>query len=255
MSEIVVACAQQRITKDVEVNKSKALSLLKRAVQVNADIAILPEASNTGLHSENFLNVETAEDELNPVLRFSKGKDILIVTGVVERDEELYNSVCLIYDGEIIGKYRKILPFPLTDEREHFTPGKELRVFDTPVGKIGVLVCYEIRFPELARELMKKGAEILAVPAEFPAVRIEHWRVLIRARAIENQFYVAAVNCVDEKGIYNGHSAIVDPYGKVLNEAGNLQELVFSKIDLSEVERARRNYPFLDDLKFIDSIK
>jgi len=255
LSEIVAACAQQRITKDVDINKSKALSLLKRAMQVNADIAVLPEASNTGLHPENFLNVGIAEDELKPILRFSKGKDMLIVTGVVERDEELYNSVCLVHDGEVIGKYRKVLPFPLTDEREHFTPGKEVKVFDTPAGKIGVLICYEIRFPELARTLMKKGAEILAVPAEFPAVRIEHWRVLIRARAIENQFYVVAVNCVDEKGIYNGHSAIIDPYGKILNEAGNLQELVFSKIDLSEVERSRKNYPFLDDLKVVESIK
>ena len=254
-NDFVVACAQQRIVRDVETNKSKALSLVKRAIQVGAKIVVLPEACNTGLIAENYSGVGTAEEELDTILRLSERKNILIVAGVVERENDrLYNSVCLIYRGEIVGKYRKVLPFPLTDEREHFTPGKDIGIFETPFGKIGVQVCYEIRFPEISRALMKNGAEIIAIPAEFPSVRIEHWKTLIRARAIENQLYVIATNCVDDEGKYNGHSAIIDPYGNVLNEAGELQEMIFATIDLHEVERCRESYPFLEDLKRVERI-
>ncbi|AIY91188.1 nitrilase-related carbon-nitrogen hydrolase [Geoglobus acetivorans] len=253
--ELTAACGQQRIIRDIRTNKSKGLSLIKRAVQVNARIIVLPEASNTGLFPENYEGVKTAEEELDTVLKLSEKKDILIIAGVVERENgKLYNSVCLIHRGEITGKYRKILPFPLTHEKDHFTPGKELKVFETPFGKIGILVCYEIRFPELARKLAKMGAEIIAVPAEFPSARIEHWKTLIRARAIENQVYVLAANSVDFEKNYNGHSAIIDPYGRVLNEAGELQELIFAKIDLEDVENCRKQYPFLNDLKKVEKI-
>ncbi len=254
-NEFVVACAQQRIGRDVETNRSKALSLIKRAIQVDAKIVVLPEACNTGLIAENYRNVGNAEEELNLILKLSERKDILIIAGVVERESgRLYNSVCLIHRGEIRGKYRKILPFPLTDEREHFTPGNELGLFETPFGRIGVLICYEIRFPELSRALMKNGAEIIAIPAEFPSARIEHWKTLIRARAIENQLYVIATNCVDDEGKYNGHSAIIDPYGKVLNEAGELQEMIFARINLEKVKESRKSYPFLDDLKAVKNV-
>ncbi len=255
MTEIVVACGQQRVVRDVEINRSKALSLVKRAIQVGASIVVLPEASNTGLFPENYRDVGSAEEELDTILRLSERKDILVVAGVVEREGgKLHNTACLIHRGEIIGKYRKILPFPLTDERKHFTPGNELKVFETPYGKMGVLICYEVRFPEIARELVRKGAEIIAIPAEFPAKRIEHWKTLIRARAVENQVFVLASNCVDPEKNYNGQSAIIDPYGNVLNEAGELQELIFAKIDVDMVEECRTKYPFLEDLKVIDKI-
>lgn len=254
-NEFVVASAQQRIVGDVETNRSKALSLIKRAIQVDAKIVVLPEACNTGLIPENYETVGRAEDELDLILKLSERKDILIVAGVVEREvSKLYNTVCIVYRGEILGRYRKILPFPLTDERKYFTPGKEIKVFETPFGKIGVMICYEIRFPEISRTLMKMGAEIIAVPAEFPSERIEHWKTLIKARAIENQLYVIATNCVDEEGIYSGHSAIVDPHGNILNEAGEYQEIIFSKIDLDEVSKCRKNYPFLDDLQLLNWI-
>lgn len=253
--EFIAACGQQRVIRDVKTNKSKALSLVKRAIQVNASIVVLPEASNTGLFPENYESVGKADEELDTILKLSEKKDILIIAGVVERDEgKLYNSVCLIHRGEIIGKYRKILPFPLTHERDYFTPGKELKVFETPYGKIGILICYEVRFPELARRLAKMGAEIIAIPAEFPAVRIDHWRTLIKARAIENQLYVIATNSVDYEKNYNGHSAIIDPYGRVLNEAGDLQELIFARINLEEVKKCREQYPFLKDIEKIEKL-
>ena len=255
MNEFVVAAAQQRVINDMETNKSKALSLIKRAIQVDAKIVVLPEVCNTGFFPENYEKVGSAEEELDLILKLSEKRDILVIAGIAERENgNLYNTVALVYRGEIIGKYRKILLFPLTDERKYFKSGKELKVFETPYGKIGVLVCYEIRFPEFARKLTKMGAEILAIPAEFPSSRIEHWRILTRARAMENQLFVIATNCVDYEKNYNGYSVIVDPYGNVLNEGGELQELIFSKINLDDVENCRKTFPFLDDLKIVENV-
>ena len=84
--------------------------------------------------------------------------------------------------------------FTPTGENKHFTPGKEIAVIDTHLGKIGLLICYDLRFPEIARCLMLKGAEILVISAAWPLERIEHWRILLRARAIENQLFVIAAN-------------------------------------------------------------
>ena len=249
---MIVAIGQQRIVEDADVNKMKALSLVKRAIQHEAKIVVLPEASNTGLFPENFAKAKSLEEELDLILKLSERKDILIIAGVVEKSEgKLFNSVALIYRGEVVGKYSKILLFPLNEERKYLSAGRELKVFETDFGKIGILICYEIRFPELARKLMKMGAEIIAVPAEFPAERIEHWRTLLKARAIENQLYVLGANCVSPDGFYGGNSMIIDPMGNVVNEAGNLQEIIIGEINLEEVRKVREEYPFLKDLKVV----
>lgn len=246
---MIVAVGQQRIVEDVEVNKMKALSLVKRAIQHDADLVVLPEASNTGLFPENFKKAGDIYEELDLILKLSERKDIVIVAGVIERSgDNLYNSVAVVFRGEVIGKYRKTLLFPLNEERRYLSPGKELKVFETDVGKIGVLVCYEIRFPELARKLVSMGAEILVVPAEFPSERIEHWKTLLKARAIENQVYVVGANCVSPDGFYGGCSAIIGPAGETINEAGNLQEIIFGEVDVSHVYEVRKAYPFLEDV-------
>jgi omega-amidase len=235
-----IALAQQRMSADRDVNLMKGLSLIKRALQVKANLVILPELFTTGFYESNLRSVKVLEEELDLVLKLSKDKEIMIIAGVAEKSDKLYNSAVLIHKGEIVGIYRKNLLFPLTKEKEIFSPGKGFEVFETPVGKIGILICYEIRFPELARKLVKKGAEIIAVPAEFPKERIEHWKTLLRARAIENQVFVAGVN-------YGGSSMIIDPEGKVLVEGGAYQEILMSDVDLTEVQRVREKYPFLKD--------
>jgi len=242
-----IALAQQRMSADRDVNLMKGLSLIKRALQVKANLVILPELFTTGFYESNLRSVKVLEEELDLVLKLSKDKEIMIIAGVAEKSDKLYNSAVLIHKGEIVGIYRKNLLFPLTKEKEIFSPGKGFEVFETPVGKIGILICYEIRFPELARKLVKKGAEIIAVPAEFPKERIEHWKTLLRARAIENQVFVAGVNCVEGDLDYGGSSMIIDPEGKVLVEGGAYQEILMSDVDLTEVQRVREKYPFLKD--------
>lgn len=248
--KIRIALAQQRILPDREVNLMKGTSLIKRAIQVKANIVILPEVFNTGFYKQNLEKVEPLEEELSLLLKLSEQREIMIVAGVAERDgDELYNSAVIIQNGEIVGKYRKTHLFPLTEERRLFKPGNKLEVFETNFGKLGILICYEIRFPELFRKLIKMGAEIIAIPAEFPKERIEHWRVLLQARAIENQIFVAGVNCVEGDLNYGGHSMLVDPMGSILVEASELQEVAMSDIRLSEVYEVRESYPFLKDLR------
>jgi len=231
----------------------KGLSLIKRAIQVKANLVILPELFNTGFYEHCLSSVKELEKELEMIMKLSKERDMVIVAGVAERSDALYNSAVVLSGGEIIGVYRKNFLFPLTREREFFKPGNRLEVFDTPVGKLGVLICYEVRFPELAKKLMKRGAEIIAIPAEFPKQRIEHWKTLLRARAIENQLFVAGVNCVEGDLEYGGNSMLVDPEGKVLVEAGVYQEVLMADIDLSEVEKTREKLPFLKDYESLDS--
>jgi predicted amidohydrolase len=246
-----VVIAQQRILPDREVNIMKGLSLVKRAIQVKADLVVLPEVFNTGFYKHNYEEVENKlEDELELLLKLSETRDMVIVAGVAERyQEDLYNSAVVIHRGEIKGIYRKTHLFPLTSERKHFKAGNRLEVFDTPAGKIGILICYEIRFPELARKLARMGAEIIAVPAEFPKQRIEHWKVLLQARAIENQLFVVGANCVEGDLDYGGHSMLIDPEGNVLVEGGDFQEAMMADINLDEVEEIRKKYPFLNDLR------
>jgi len=251
-SKIRITLAQQRITADKEVNLMKGLSLIKRALQVRANLVILPELFTTGFYESNLKSVKKLEEELDLVLKLSREKEIVIVAGVAEKGERLYNSAVVIHRGEIIGIYRKNLLFPLNKERQFFSPGKGLEVFETPVGNIGILICYEIRFPELARKLIKKGADLIAVPAEFPKERIEHWKTLLRARAIENQVFVAGVNCVEGDLDYGGSSMLIDPEGKILVEGGIYQEILMSDIDLDDVKRVREKYPFLKDYESID---
>ncbi|MEM1956963.1 MAG: nitrilase-related carbon-nitrogen hydrolase [Archaeoglobaceae archaeon] len=251
-SKIRVALAQQRISADRDVNLMKGLSLVKRALQVKANLVILPELFTTGFYENNLQAVKSLDEELELLLKLSKEKDIVIVAGVAEKSDKLYNSAVIVHRGEIIGVYRKNLLFPLTKEKEIFAKGNTLEVFETPVGKIGILICYEVRFPQLARKLVKKGADMIAIPAEFPKQRIEHWKTLLKARAIENQIFVAGVNCVEGDLDYGGCSMLVDPEGKVLAEGGIYQEILMADIDLADVQRTRERYPFLRDYESID---
>jgi len=247
---IRIALAQQRIQPDKEVNIMKGLSLIKRAIQVKADLVVLPEVFNTGFYVHNYQFVDELEDELRLLLKLSEGREMVIIAGVAEKcGEKMYNSAVIIRDGEIVGKYRKTHLFPLTSEGKYFEAGSKLEVFETPVGRIGILICYEIRFPELSRKLTKLGAEMIVVPAEFPKVRIDQWRTLLKARAIENQLYVVGVNCVEGDLDYGGHSLVVDPMGSVLIEGGEYQEVAMIDVDLNYIEKVRQEYPFLEDLR------
>lgn len=141
---------------------------------------------------------------------------------IVERDETgIYNTVFLVdRKGEVIGKYRKMHLYSAMDEDVGFKNGTEMPVFDTEFGKIALMTCYDIRFVELSRTYALRGAETIIVVSNFPRPKVNHWRVLLQARAIENQLFIVACNRVGSalNSSYFGHSLIIDPWGEIIAE-------------------------------------
>jgi predicted amidohydrolase len=139
--------------------------------------------------------------------------------------------------------------FSPTKEDRFFLPGREAVVAKTSLGTVGLMICYDLRFPEMCRSLVLKGAQVVAVVAQWPAVRIAHWDILLRARAIENQVYIVGVNRCGKDGDldYGGHSRIVSPWGEVLARTGKRAATVAATIDLDQVEKIRKKIPCLKE--------
>ncbi len=132
-----------------------------------------------------------------------------------------------------------------------FSAGKNILVFQTPWARIGVAICYDLRFPELFRQMALDGAEIIFVPAQFPAVRIDHWDTLLKARAIENQIFIVGVNRIgyDPFNRFSGHTCIIDPMGKMRASGGEEEGWVTCAIDLKMLDCVRRELPALQNVK------
>ncbi|MBW1990286.1 MAG: carbon-nitrogen family hydrolase, partial [Deltaproteobacteria bacterium] len=138
--------------------------------------------------------------------------------------------------------------FPVTGEHKHFVPGDRPAVCQTPWGILGVITCFDLRFPELARAEAKKGAVILAVCAQWPAARKAHWDLLLRARAVENQCFVIGANrCgIEGKTTFPGRSAVISPMGRVLARAGSRGTRLFATLDMKELTAFRKSMPCLE---------
>lgn len=222
----------------------------------DADLVVLPELWPTGYFAFDRYD-EEAETLDGPTMTAmcdaAREHDIHLHAGsFVERhDDGLANCTVLIGpDGAIRLTYRKIHLFGYgSKEAELLTPGTTADVAETRFGGVGTTTCYDLRFPELYRVLVARGAEILIIPAAWPAPRIEHWRLLMRARALENQAFVIACNGVgDQHGTtLGGHSVIVDPWGEVVVEAGpDEQELLSAELDLGRLAEIRGEFPVLE---------
>jgi predicted amidohydrolase len=171
----------------------------------------------------------------------------------VERgpDGRLHNTAVLIDPaGEIAHTYRKIHVFGYRSrEAELLTPGADIAVVHTPIGAVGATTCYDLRFPELWRALIDAGAQIVIVPAAWPAARLEHWRLFTSCRAVEEQIILIACNAVGvQNGIaLGGHSRIVDPWGVVLTESGESEGITWCDVDPAVIAQTRDEFPVLRD--------
>ncbi len=172
---------------------------------------------------------------------------------LVERDDRgrLYNtSVLLDPAGTVVHTYRKHHVFGYRSrEAELLTPGDDPGVADTALGTVGMTTCYDLRFPELYRLLVDRGAELLIVPAAWPTVRRDHWRLLCRARAVENQLAVVACNGSGEQDGTElaGRSLVIDPWGRVVAEADADETLLRASLDPGDVGAVRAEFPALAD--------
>ena len=220
----------------------------------DSDLVILPEIWQIGfMRFDRYKSsAQTMEGPLMTRLRIlAKELNIMLHTGsFVEKDgDRLYNTSALISpDGEIMGVYRKIHLFGFqSEETRILTPGDTPVVVKTPLGCLGMATCFDLRFPELFRTMVDQGATMFLVCSAWPYPRLEHWILLNRVRALENQcFLVCANSCGINNNIrFTGHSMVIDPWGTVLAGAGDEETLVETRIDLSKIQEARTIFPGL----------
>ena len=235
---------------DVDANLSYVLAEIKRLSKEGVKLIVLPEMWSTGYAWRKLGKLSEQTPEIIKELKKASKKGTVIIGSMPEKSgEELYNTAYVIDNGKLIGKYRKIHLFASMKEDYFLKAGNEPLLCNTSVGKIGVLICYDVRFPELARRLTLEGAEMLVVPAEWPHPRLDHWRTLLKARAIENQLFLIAANRCGKHGMvrFCGNSMIVNPGGEVISEAGEGEETITAEIDLNLVTRYREEMPALKD--------
>ncbi|WP_033292604.1 carbon-nitrogen family hydrolase [Amycolatopsis jejuensis] len=226
-----------------------------------ADLVVLPELWAAGYFAFDTYPAE-AEALDGPTVQAAKGWARSLEAHVhlgsfIERDPSgrLFNTAVLIApDGSIAHTYRKIHVFGYASrEAELLTPGDALDVAQTGLGPVGATTCYDLRFPELWRGLVDRGAKTVVVPAAWPAARREHWRMFTSCRAVEEQVLVIAVNGAGTQhgGVeLAGTSRIVDPWGTVLAEAGGGEEVVRCEVDQSIVDTVRADFPVLADRRW-----
>ena len=170
--------------------------------------------------------------------------NIVAGSAVTVRGGNVFNTAYVFdREGACVAAYDKTHLFTPMGEHEYFTPGDHLCTFTLDGVRCALIICYDLRFPELTRSLTLAGAELLFVPAEWPAVRMLHWQTLNRARAIENQIFLACCNGCGTAGetVYGGHSAVYDPWGEVLAEAGAEEEIILADCDFSIKEQIRNS--------------
>lgn len=256
-----VACIQMDcVSGNVEANFQKAKSLLLKAVEKDAKLAILPELFNVGYDLKMLKSLNyNFSDTINEISEISNELGIYIAAGVLEKSEDKYYNSTVVFNnrGELIEKYRKINLFSLSDEKDIFTPGDEIKMFYLDNIKFGILICYDIRFPELSREYINNGCKALIVSSAFPFPRLDHWKTLLKSRGIENQVYIIAANRIgkDDGLQFLGNSTIIDPWGNILGILNEQKEdVLIHEIDLNKVNSVREFMPCIKDKKFLESI-
>jgi 5-aminopentanamidase len=240
---VAVAQMQPRLGEN-ERNLDAGLARLEEAAAAGAELLVLPECAIPGYMFGSLEEAMPFAEEIpgqttDALEAASRRLDTHVVCGLLERDGDLlYNAAVLVGPDGLIGSYRKThLPFLGVDR--FTTPGDELSVFDTPLGRIGLEICYDLRFPEVTRTLALRGADIVAHPTNFPMAAKVQTEVITLARAAENRIYLLTANRVGKErgGEFCGWSQIVDPFGKRLVEADETEEkLLVADID---VEKAR----------------
>lgn len=221
-----------------------------------SDLIVLPEIWNIGFMSfDHYMSEAEGKDgpTLNTIRELAAEVKAYVHSGsFVEKDKDrYYNSSYLISpQGEILGNYRKVHLFGYNSrETEILTPGNKVSVIDTPLGKIGMATCYDLRFPEFFRRMIDLGAELFAVCSAWPHARLEHWLLLNRVRALENQSFLVSANLTgSNQGILlAGHSMMVDPWGIAIASAGDNEVILKSEFDMAELKSARAQFPALRD--------
>jgi omega-amidase len=233
--------------------------MVEKAARMGAQLVVLPEIFYYPYELDRLSQIaEEDRQTLGRLMVLAKKLNIFLCTGsMVEKHEgKLFNTCYLLDpDGHVILEYSKChlfdveLPGLKARESDVFSGGNQLSLAETPLGNIGLLICYDIRFPEMSRLLTLKGMEILLVPAAFNTVTgPAHWYITFRCRAVENQVYVAAASQArGRRTRYKayGHSMIIDPWGKVITSAAKNEEIIYGSISKEVLKKTREALPLL----------
>ncbi len=256
--KFTIGVCQLRTETDYEATMEKAEAMIRDAAASGAQIVVLPEMFSCPYSGEYFrvFAERGHEDACCRLSSWAKENGILLVGGSVpEREgDRLYNT-SFVYDaqGRQLARHRKVhlfdvdLPGMRFHESHTFTPGTEITVFDTEFGRMGLAICFDVRFPELFRAMARRGAEVIFLPAQFnmttgPA----HWEATLRTRAVDNEVFFVAASAARYVGFsYEcwGHSMILDPYGTALAAADETEQTLIAEIDPDRIAEVRAQLP------------
>ncbi|QQK78301.1 carbon-nitrogen family hydrolase [Salicibibacter cibarius] len=238
-----------------ETNRAKVQQWLKDVAERHQpDVAVLPEMWTTGYTLSEIAQLADEENGQTQQMLKSLAKEhkIDLVAGsiaVKTADGVVNRALTISGNGEVISEYDKIHLVPMLDEPRYLAAGKDkVRPYELQETTMGSFICYDLRFPEIARSLAVNGAKVIYVFGEWPEARRDHWDALLRARAIENQCFIVAAGAVGSHDgpNFSGHSTVISPWGNVLALASpDEEETLVATIDLSEVDEFREAVPVL----------
>lgn len=256
-----LSIVQMLVTTDKQQNLNKALSFIENAALSGSQAVVLPEMFNTPYSHEYFkLFKEPPNGEtVNALCKAAYKNKILIFAGSIPEyeDGKIYNTSYVIENnGKILYKYRKShlfdinIPDKITFyESDTLSSGDYIDAIDTSIGRVGVLICYDIRFPEAMRKLALDGAKLVVVPAAFNMTTGPvHFELTARVRALDNQLYVAMCSpSTDEHGVYTayGHSLVANPWGGIVGKLGHEEDMLDVEINMEFIEEVREKLPLL----------
>jgi predicted amidohydrolase len=236
---------------DPKTSIAAASRLVTRVAEVGADVVVLPELATTGATTEGDRAVTLDSPDVAAIQAIAKAHRMWLITGIALREARggcaVNAAIAVNPDGEIVATHRKRRLFALGGEDREFTPGTESTIVDVNGVKLGLFICYELRFPELFRPIAEE-VDAMVVVANWPANRQEHWDALLRARAIENQCFMIGVNRTGHADdlSYIGGSTVFDPWGDRISPMP-VHATRIASIDTERVRRLRESHPFLRD--------
>ncbi|MEM2933350.1 MAG: carbon-nitrogen family hydrolase [Methanocellales archaeon] len=242
MRRVKIGLVQIEVSNSIVENLNRAIRGIESCIKQGADFILLPEMWLAGFNYGIIKKLSPQDCQRAINLIMERTKQACIIAGSIpEIKQKIYNSAYVLEGGRILGKYRKCHLFSPMGENEYLSAGSAIKTFSSRLCRIGVMICYEIRFPEVARILALKGSKIIFVPAQFPKPRLNIWRTLLASRAIENQLFIAACNRVGASGkqSYFGHSLVAAPDGSFLAEAGEDEAELICDVDLSMIDKVR----------------
>ena len=251
-----VSCLQMNMRLGCpEENFSRAADLIHAAMAEKPDVLVLPETWNTGFFpKDELLQLSDRDGEMVKarIGALAKQHHVNIVAGSVSnaRNGSVFNTA-MVFDrtGACVAGYDKTHLFSPMGENDYYTPGDHLCTFSLDGIRCGLVICYDIRFPELVRSLALQGIDVLFMVSQWPKERIGHLRSLTTARAIENQIFVICCNScgIAGKTVYGGNSAAIDPLGETLTLAGETESIVSASLNMQTLDKIRSSIPVFRD--------